>query len=100
MWDETKLGRRKEKVIGVPISAVVVKSDTSAIKKVEVTDENKDKIREKQKILFTCECGSILTIQHKSRHEKSQKHIKNTIKVYCCSNYSFAYVGSHCRSRI
>jgi len=35
--------KRKEKVIGVPISAVVVKSDTTATKSYEVKDENKDK---------------------------------------------------------
>ncbi len=34
---------RKEHVIGVPISSVVVKSDTSATKKFEVNDESKDK---------------------------------------------------------
>ena len=35
--------KRKEKVIGVPISAVVVKSDTAATKKYEVKDEGEDK---------------------------------------------------------
>lgn len=35
--------KRKEKVIGVPISAVVVKSDTAATKKYEVKDEPADK---------------------------------------------------------
>ena len=35
--------KRKEKVIGVPISAVVVKSDTTATKKYEIKDENPDK---------------------------------------------------------
>lgn len=34
---------RKEKVIGVPISAVVVKSDTAATKKYEVKDDSEDK---------------------------------------------------------
>ncbi len=34
---------RKENVIGVPISSVVVKSDTTATKKFEVKDENADK---------------------------------------------------------
>jgi HlyD family secretion protein len=34
---------RKEKVIGVPISAVVVKTDTTATKKFEVKDEGEDK---------------------------------------------------------
>jgi len=34
---------RKEKVIGVPISAVVVKSDTTATKSYEIQDEGEDK---------------------------------------------------------
>ena len=34
---------RKEKVIGVPISAVVVKSDTTATKSYEIEDEGEDK---------------------------------------------------------
>lgn len=46
--------KRKEKVIGVPISAVVVKADTSATKKFEVTDENKDKIKSKSDKKFEC----------------------------------------------
>jgi HlyD family secretion protein len=35
--------KRKEKVIGVPISSVVVKADTAAVKKYEVKDEPEDK---------------------------------------------------------
>ena len=35
--------KRKEKVIGVPISAVVVKLDTAATKSYEIKDENTDK---------------------------------------------------------
>ena len=35
--------KRKEKVIGVPISAIVVKSDTAATKKYEVKNEGEDK---------------------------------------------------------
>ncbi len=35
--------KRKEKVIGVPISAVVIKTDTAAVKKYEVKDEADDK---------------------------------------------------------
>lgn len=46
--------KRKEKVIGVPISAVVVKADTSATKKFEVIDENKDKIKSKSDKKFEC----------------------------------------------
>jgi len=43
---------------------------------------NKEKILEKAKEKYTCECGSILTIVKKSRHLKSKKHqdyIKNNI---------------------
>jgi HlyD family secretion protein len=35
--------KRKEQVIGVPISAVMIKSDTAATKKYEVKDETQDK---------------------------------------------------------
>jgi len=35
--------KRKEKVIGVPISAVVIKSDTTATKSYEIKDEDEDK---------------------------------------------------------
>jgi hypothetical protein len=42
-------------------------------------EKNKDEISEKRKEKYTCECGSTLTIHHKVRHEKTQKHI-NFIK--------------------
>lgn len=45
---------RKENVIGIPISSVVVKSDTSATKKFEVLDENKDKIKSKNDKKYEC----------------------------------------------
>jgi HlyD family secretion protein len=45
----------KEKVIGIPISSVVVKSDTTAVSKVVVTDENADK-KVKQKSDKKLEC--------------------------------------------
>lgn len=35
--------KRKEKVIGIPISSVVVKSDTAATSKIEIKDEAEDK---------------------------------------------------------
>jgi len=35
--------KRKEKVIGVPISAIVIKSDTTATKSYEIKDEGEDK---------------------------------------------------------
>ena len=34
----------------------------------------KEEIAEKQKEKYTCDCGSTLTKQHKTRHEKTQKH--------------------------
>lgn len=47
--------KRKEKVIGVPISAVVVKSDTAATKKYEVKEEGEDKkVKAKSDKKFEC----------------------------------------------
>jgi HlyD family secretion protein len=47
--------KRKESVIAVPISSVVVKSDTAAIKKYEVKDEPQDKkIATKSDKKFEC----------------------------------------------
>jgi HlyD family secretion protein len=48
--------KRKEKVLGVPISAVLVKSDTSAVKKVEVKDPSKTEDKEKPKSDKKFEC--------------------------------------------
>lgn len=46
---------RKEKVIGVPISSVVVKSDTTATKSYEVKDESEDqKVKAKSDKKFEC----------------------------------------------
>jgi len=41
-------------------------------KKKEHYEANKEKISEK----YTCDCGSIIQKQEKSRHEKSKKHLK------------------------
>ena len=47
--------KRKEKVIGIPISAVVVKSDTTATKIYEVKDEGEDKkVASKSDKKFEC----------------------------------------------
>lgn len=48
--------KRKEKVLGVPISSVVIKSDTSAVKKFEVTDPSADdqKVKAKSDKKFEC----------------------------------------------
>jgi HlyD family secretion protein len=47
--------KRKEKVIGVPISSVVVKSDTAATKKFEVKDESEgEKVKAKSDKKFEC----------------------------------------------
>ena len=47
--------KRREKVIGVPISAVVVKSDTTATKIYEVKDDNTDKtVKTKSDKKFEC----------------------------------------------
>ena len=39
-------------------------------------DENKEKICEKNKKLYSCICGSISRCRAKARHEKSVKHLK------------------------
>ena len=46
--------KRKEKVIGVPISAVVIKSDTTAVKSYLVEDENDKSIKSKSDKKFEC----------------------------------------------
>lgn len=47
--------KRKEKVIGVPISSIVVKSDTAATKKYEVKDEGEEKkVTSKSDKKFEC----------------------------------------------
>jgi HlyD family secretion protein len=47
--------KRREKVIGVPISSVVVKSDTAATKKFEVKDESEgEKVKAKSDKKFEC----------------------------------------------
>jgi HlyD family secretion protein len=46
--------KRKEKVIGVPISSVVVKSDTTAVKKFEMEDSEEEKIKPKSDKKYEC----------------------------------------------
>jgi HlyD family secretion protein len=47
--------KRKEKVIGVPISAVVIKSDTTAVKKFTVEDKSEEgKVKAKNDKKFEC----------------------------------------------
>jgi HlyD family secretion protein len=47
--------KRKEKVIGVPISAVVIKSDTTAVKKFSVEDKSEEgKVKAKSDKKFEC----------------------------------------------
>lgn len=46
--------KRKEKVLGVPISAVVIKSDTTANKKNDITDADGTKIQSKNDQKFEC----------------------------------------------
>lgn len=48
--------KRKEKVIGIPISAVVIKSDTAAVKKIEVEDPNSEENKVKPKSDKKYEC--------------------------------------------
>ena len=44
-------------------------------KGIEYYNNNKQNILEKHKEKYTCECGAITTISHKSRHEKTIKHL-------------------------
>lgn len=37
--------------------------------------KNKEKINEKKKIKYNCDCGSSLRVNEKARHEKTKKHI-------------------------
>ena len=46
--------KRKEKVIGVPISSVVIKSDTTAVKKYDVEDIEEEKIKPKSDKKYEC----------------------------------------------
>jgi len=46
--------KRKEKVIGVPISSVVIKSDTTAVKSYLVEDENEKRVKSKSDKKYEC----------------------------------------------
>jgi len=46
--------KRKEKVLGVPISSVVIKSDTAAVKKMEIKPDDANKIKTKSDKKFEC----------------------------------------------
>ncbi len=46
--------KRKEKVLGVPISSVVIKSDTAAVKKMEMKPDDANKIKTKSDKKFEC----------------------------------------------
>ena len=46
------------------------------IKGKEYREKNKETIMEKKKEKFNCECGGKFTLAHKSRHFKTEKHIK------------------------
>ena len=56
--------------------------DEISVKRKQYREDHKDEIKEKRKEKYTCECGSTLTLIHKSRHEKSLKHVNylNSIK--------------------
>jgi len=38
-------------------------------------EENVEYLKKYEKAIYTCECGSTLTVNHKARHERTQKHI-------------------------
>jgi hypothetical protein len=45
-------------------------------KRKQYYDEHKEEIREQRNQPFDCECGGSYTNRHKSRHMKTQKHLK------------------------
>tara|TARA_R110000782_G_scaffold9758_1_gene31163 strand:- start:44 stop:649 length:606 start_codon:yes stop_codon:yes gene_type:complete len=49
----------------------------------EYQQKNKEQLADKQKIKFTCECGSTIAVSSKSPHLKSKKHLK-----YCQPTFS------------
>ena len=53
--------------------------ESIADKKKEYYEKNKERISERRKEKHTCECGTVYTIDHKKRHEKTIKH-QNFIK--------------------
>jgi len=52
-------------------------NDEFKVKSKQRYEENKYKILEYQKQKIECECGCNLTVNHKARHERSKKHLKN-----------------------
>ena len=50
--------------------------DEILVKKKTYYDKNVNEILEKKQIKFSCECGSICTNTHKTRHNKTKKHIE------------------------
>jgi len=52
--------------------------DVIKLRKKEYYENNKESIelKRKEKGKYTCECGLTLTIAHKPRHERTQKHQK------------------------
>ena len=53
----------------------IVNKDTIKIYKKEYQIANKNAIKIKHQIPFHCDCGSIITISHKSEHLKTIKHL-------------------------
>ena len=41
----------------------------------EYVEKNKEKIKAKKYLKYTCQCGTISCLHHKARHERSKKHI-------------------------
>ena len=49
-------------------------------------EDNKEKIQERRSEKITCSCGSLITRQHKSSHEKTFKHISRTQALFQSSD--------------
>ena len=50
------------------------KKEVYKIQRKQYREKNKEKIQEKRKQTYVCVCGSVSTIIHKKRHEKTKKH--------------------------
>lgn len=81
--DVTKLqAEMREEVLRVELKALLNSQKascggiTSQEYKAEYWQENKEQLKEKQKVTTDCECGITYTHSNKARHCKSKKHIR------------------------
>ena len=60
--------------------------DANKEKEKQYREDNKKKIQERQSEKITCSCGSLITRHHKTRHEKTFKHISRTQALFQSSD--------------